>query len=78
MLCDKLSALYTYIYRRLVDANMDRDADAVREAQQLLEYERETWQLLIKRLAENTGTSGAAADVSGAQQTAISSLSVNG
>lgn len=79
-LCQKLSALYTYIYRLLVDANMNRQVRPIEEALRLLEYERETWRLLMERLAkEGTGQGdgqGAdiAADVS-AQQTAISSLS---
>jgi len=49
-LCDKLSALYTYIYRRLVDADVERDGAALRECLELLEYERETWRLLIDKL----------------------------
>lgn len=76
-LCAKLSALYTYIYRLLVDANTQHTLPPVDEAIQLLEYERETWQLLMQRLAEQGGD-GASEGVHGAQQTAISSLSVNG
>jgi flagellar protein FliS len=49
-LCDKLAALYTYIYRRLVDANMERDVAPVEECIRLLEYERETWAMLMKKL----------------------------
>lgn len=78
-LCEKLSALYTYIYRLLVDANMQRQVQPVDEAIELLEYERQTWQMLMQRLAEQEGRSpGAAASSVGAQQTAISSLSING
>ncbi len=73
-LCSKLSALYTYIYRKLIDANMNRNPADVDTAVKLLEYERETWVLLMKRLSEERGD--AAPDgVTGAQQTAISSLS---
>ncbi|MBI1369114.1 MAG: flagellar export chaperone FliS [Planctomycetes bacterium] len=56
-LCDKLTALYHYIYRRLVDANIGRDIAAVDETIKLLEYERETWVMLMKRLAEDEGQS---------------------
>lgn len=72
-ICEKLSALYTYIYRLLVDANLERDADKVDEAVKLLEYERETWVLYMQRNAELAGQP--AGDQAGAQQTAISSLS---
>ena len=49
-LCDKLSALYTYIYRRMVDANLERDPAALEECIELLEYERETWRMLMTKL----------------------------
>jgi len=59
-LCEKLQALYNYIYRRLIDASMDRDAKAIDESIQLLEYERETWQMLMKKLGEEEGQAHAA------------------
>lgn len=78
-LCDKLASLYTFIYRRLVDANINRDVSAIHEALDLLKYEKETWQLLMHRLAEEIGSSESVdrLDLNGAQQTAISSLSTN-
>ncbi len=78
-LCEKLSALYTYIYRLLVEANMHRHVKQVDEAIELLEYERETWQMLMQQLTDQKGAAGSppANDV-GAQQTAISSLSIDG
>ncbi len=51
-LCARLAALYTYIYRRLVDANLERDDAPIHEAINLLEYERETWRLLIDKAGE--------------------------
>ncbi len=81
-LCEKLGALYTYIYRLLVDANIGRKAKPIDEALELLQYERQTWQMLMEKLAAEGGPAAssaqAGADVSGAQQTAISSLSIDG
>lgn len=76
-LCAKLNALYTYIYRLLVDANVNHKAETIDEAIGLLEYEKQTWQLLMKRLTEDGKSTSSldAADIAGAQQTAISSLS---
>src|SRR3990170_2352042 len=37
-LCDKLAALYPYIYRLLVDANMHRRTEPIDEAVKLLQY----------------------------------------
>lgn len=53
-LCDKLSALYTYIYRLLVDANMQREIKPAREALELLEYEKETWIMLMQSVGKSS------------------------
>jgi len=47
---EKMAALYTFIYKLLVDANTQRVAEPVNEAIQLLTYERETWSLLIAKV----------------------------
>ena len=77
-LCEKLGALYTYIYRLLVDGNMQRDPSKIDEAIQLMEFERETWVMLMdkKRPQQDTGGPAAAAPMNPyAQQTALSSYS---
>ncbi|MEO0475156.1 MAG: flagellar export chaperone FliS [Planctomycetota bacterium] len=56
---EKLSALYTYIYRLLVDASTTRETQPLDEAVNLLKYERETWALLIEK-ANEAPSSGAA------------------
>lgn len=80
-LCDKLSALYTYIYRRLVDANLKRELEPIDEAIKLLDYERQTWQMLMQKLSTSPNAPTAADRIAGAKQarqTAMSSLSLNG
>lgn len=53
-LCERLSALYTYMYMQLVKAGSERDPSITAEVIKLLSYERETWSLLIGQLsAEN-------------------------
>lgn len=54
-LCEKLSALYTFIYSRLVSACTQRSITFVDEALNLLRYERETWALLLQKLASENG-----------------------
>lgn len=51
--CEKLSALYTYIYRLLVDATMERKTSCIDEAVKLLQYERDTWVMLMKSLGQD-------------------------
>ncbi len=74
-LYSKLSALYTYIYRLLVDANIEKTTAKIDEAIGLIEYEKETWQLMMQQLAKRGQAPGSAE--AGPQQTAMSSLSTN-
>lgn len=85
-LCEKMSSLYNYIYRKLIDANTQHTLEDLQEAVDLLKYERETWVLLMQKLKEegnprdaigggtNTPTQGYAPDP-GARQTAMSTWS---
>ena len=51
-LVDRMAALYGFIFRRLVDANMQRSPAALDDALKLLRLQRETWLLLMDRLAK--------------------------
>ncbi len=51
-LADQFMALHLFIYRRLVAANLDRDQTALEEALRILRYQRETWLLLMQKVAE--------------------------
>ncbi|QQE11376.1 flagellar export chaperone FliS [Planctomycetota bacterium] len=66
---EKMASLYNYLYRRLVDANMSRNAEALDETIKLIQYERETWQLLIKKV--NPQTTAAAKPAAAAARPAV-------
>lgn len=70
-ICDKLSALYNFVYKLLVDASMQRDESKVDEAIRLVSYERETWQMMIEKMSGQQSGQPAAQT----QQTALSGLS---
>lgn len=53
-LCARLSGLYTYMYKRLMEASTERDAAIVDEVLELLRYERQTWSMLLERLASES------------------------
>jgi len=53
-LCGRLAALYDFIYRRLVDANMTRNTAAIDDALKILRHQRETWQRLIEKVRGTT------------------------
>lgn len=51
-LCGKLAALYTYAYRKLIEANIDHKVECLDEALQILRYQRETWVMLLDQLGK--------------------------
>lgn len=52
-LCDKLSALYVFIYTRLMNAGSRREIAPLDEALELIRYERETWAMVLKKLKQD-------------------------
>jgi flagellar secretion chaperone FliS len=55
-LCDRVKALYTFMYTELVEASMQKNVERIDGVIKLLEYERETWVLLMQKLAgDRTG-----------------------
>ena len=58
-LCEKLSALYSYVYRKLIDANVKHDVAAIEEAIGLLKYQRETWAMLLDTLGKTKAAAAA-------------------
>lgn len=59
-LCSKLAGLYNFAYRRLVDANVHHELQALDEAMQVLKYQRETWALLMQQLQKQKAGATAA------------------
>ncbi|RMH28262.1 MAG: flagellar export chaperone FliS [Planctomycetota bacterium] len=59
-LCGRLSSLYTFMYTRLLEANLEKSPEMVDEVIRLLEYERETWSLVVDKLAQEKGAGAAA------------------
>ncbi|MHC4218734.1 MAG: flagellar export chaperone FliS [Planctomycetota bacterium] len=57
-LCERLSGLYTFMYTRLIDASRERSAEIVAEVIKLLEYERQTWSMLLEKLAAEKSEGG--------------------
>ena len=58
-LCGRLAALYTYAYKRLIEANVEHKAESLDEAIDLLRYQRETWSMLLEQLGKNTAANAA-------------------
>lgn len=69
-LAEKARAVYAFMYRELIDAG-PRRPDALDKVLNLLEFERETWVLLMQKLADEkaagkqAGSPGASVSVHG-------------
>ena len=59
-LCGKLASLYNYVYRKLVEANVEHKLESLDEALKLLRFQRETWVLLLDQLGKSKAGAAAA------------------
>jgi len=74
-LCSRLSSLYTYIFRLLMEASFEKNDAKAAEAQKLLEYERETWTMLLEKLSSERPDQATAPSDPGTSERAPLSLS---
>jgi flagellar protein FliS len=51
-LCSKLAGLYNFVYRKLVEANVQHETKSLDEALGILRYQRETWVMLMDKLGK--------------------------
>jgi flagellar protein FliS len=78
-LCTKLSALYNYIYRKLIEANVDHRVESLDEAVKVLRYQRDTWAMLLEQLGKQKAAAVAnTLDVPGPDARMEASISVTG
>lgn len=63
-LTGRMSPLYTFMFTHMMHACSDRDAGKVAQVIELLQYERETWLMVMQQLAGGeSGESGGADDL---------------
>lgn len=61
-LCSKLEAIYTYVLRLTVDGSFEKDVKKIDEAIELMRYDRETWVMLMEKLASEKASTRAATE----------------
>ena len=49
-LCSQMASLYRFVFSRLVDANVNKDVQAVDDALKVLRHQRETWAILADKV----------------------------
>jgi flagellar secretion chaperone FliS len=63
-LCARMGAVYSFIYRKLVDANVQRDTAAIDDAVRVLTIQRDIWLELLDKLARERAAEPSGAGVS--------------
>lgn len=51
-IADRVKALYNFIYTELIASSHEKDSQRLAKVIELLEYERETWAMLMQKLEE--------------------------
>ena len=67
-LCERVASIYNFLYRKLVDASVQRDVQAIDDALKVLRIERETWRILVDKV-NKVGNAGTAASEQAATPT---------
>ena len=49
-LCERMGATYGFLYRKLIDANVQHDVVAIDDALKVMRIERKTWQILVDKV----------------------------
>lgn len=61
-IAEPMQALFNFVYRRLIDANLRRDTQAIDEAVEVLRHQRQTWQIIQEKVSSlGAGTAPPAA-----------------
>ena len=50
-LCERMAAIYKFLYGKLLDANINRNVADIDDALRVLRIERETWQILVDKVS---------------------------
>lgn len=78
-LCGNLAALYNYVFRKLIEANVEHKIEALDEAIKILRYQRETWALLLEQLGrQKAGNAAKALDIPAPSPRMETSISMQG
>jgi len=58
-LCEKLGSLYTFVFRHLTEAGLEKSVPKIDECLRIMRYERETWALLCQQVWQERGDQSA-------------------
>jgi flagellar protein FliS len=55
-MCARLTSLYNFVYRKLIEASVEHKIESLDEALKILRYQRETWAMLMQQLSKQKAT----------------------
>jgi flagellar protein FliS len=77
-LCEKLGAVYRYVYKRLIEASVERKLESLQEATDLMKFQRESWAMLLEQVGrEKAGKAISAVNVPGPDPRMEASISMS-
>jgi len=81
-LCSRLRGLYMFMYRELLEASIQKDVPRTDKVIELLEYDRESWVMLMDQLARDKAAATCVRALAGSPadnaQAAYSPISISG
>lgn len=57
-IAEQVKSVYSFMYKHLLEASFEKDAEKVGDVVDLLEYERETWVMLMQKVAQERAAGG--------------------
>jgi flagellar protein FliS len=77
-LAGRVKALYTFLYTSLTEASFEKDLKKLDKVIELLEFERETWAMLMQKLSAERARGAKAAATANAPGTKKAEISISG
>ncbi len=77
-ICAQMASLYRFVFSRLVDANVNKDVQAVDDALKVLRHQRETWAILADKIQKAQSDESPAMQQADGVETPQDSISLEG
>ena len=77
-ICGQMASLYRFVFSRLVDANVNKDVQAVDDALKVLRHQRETWAILADKIQKAQSAESPVMQQAEGRETPQDSISLEG
>ena len=77
-ICGQMASLYRFVFSKLVDANVNKDVQAVDDALKVLRHQRETWAILADKIQKAQSDESPAMQHADGVETPQDSISLEG